>query len=221
MRTKGKKNDAVAADTVRERIIRVARVLIDETGDFDLPMRSLAERASVSLRTPYELFGSKSAIIAEILQRDQAEYGFQLSRPTNRYRGETLFRELAGGIKFMGARQPFYRALFRATQAYSAGPETDTARGIEKEFRLWCEGAGAAGLLRPDVVPQIVAEVLTSIFSAELRHWANSTFDINLAGLRIMFGVAVVVAGLGRRSFAMEMRTKANELQSAIVAYED
>jgi len=52
----------------RERIVRAARELIRETGDAGLSMRALAQRAGVSLTTPYNLFGSKRAIVLGALQ---------------------------------------------------------------------------------------------------------------------------------------------------------
>ena len=47
----------------RHRIVTAARDLIRETGDTGLSMRAIAARANVSLSTPYNLFGSKGAIL--------------------------------------------------------------------------------------------------------------------------------------------------------------
>ena len=47
----------------RRLIISAARDLIRETGNAGLSMRGLAARAGVSLATPYNLFGSKRAIV--------------------------------------------------------------------------------------------------------------------------------------------------------------
>ena len=52
----------------RARIIQAARDLIRDTGDAGLSMRALAARAGVSLATPYNLFGSKRAIVMAVLQ---------------------------------------------------------------------------------------------------------------------------------------------------------
>jgi AcrR family transcriptional regulator len=218
MRAKPRATDV--AESVADRLIRVARDLIDETGGFDLPMRDLAARARVSLRTPYQVFGSKSAIIGEILHRDQEQAGFELLPASDDKLSETLFRQLLRGMEFMGARQPFYRALFKGAQGYSDEDDFDTARGIQKQFTLWCHRASSARLLRRDVAPELVAEVLTNLFAAELRYWANSDFDIRLAGLRITFGIAAVLAGLGTNTFAIEMRSKADEFQAAILKRE-
>jgi AcrR family transcriptional regulator len=211
----------VGGESARDRIIRVARDLINEKGDFDLLMRDLAARARVSMRTPYQYFGSKSAIITEILHLDQAQYRPLLRSAKNDELAETFFENLQIGIEFVRARQPFYRALFRATQAYSGGRETEPARENQRNLTAWCRRASRLGLLEAHVLPEIAAEALTNIVAAEYRYWANSDFDIRLAGLRIGFGYAAILAGLGTESFAKQMREKAAEYQRAIQDYED
>ena len=57
-----------AKDERRRRIITAARDLIRETGDMGLSMRAIAARANVSLSTPYNLFGSKRAIVVAVLE---------------------------------------------------------------------------------------------------------------------------------------------------------
>ena len=54
----------------RRAILDAARTLIleDKTRDFSMP--ELAQKAGVSLVTPYNLFGSKSHILLEIVRED-------------------------------------------------------------------------------------------------------------------------------------------------------
>ena len=66
----GKREQAKAER--RHRIVRAARDLIRETGDTDLSMRMLAQRAKVSLSTPYNLFGSKRAVVLAVLEIGRA-----------------------------------------------------------------------------------------------------------------------------------------------------
>ena len=47
----------------RERILAAAQELIRATGSLGLSMRALALKAEVSLATPYNLFGSKGAVL--------------------------------------------------------------------------------------------------------------------------------------------------------------
>ena len=57
----------------RDRILAAAETILREEGPERLSMRYLAEYAGVSLRTPYNLFGSKTDILAELLTRNSAE----------------------------------------------------------------------------------------------------------------------------------------------------
>jgi len=54
----------------RRAILDAARSLILEGKERDFSMLTLAEKAGVSLVTPYNLFGSKSSILLEIVRED-------------------------------------------------------------------------------------------------------------------------------------------------------
>jgi AcrR family transcriptional regulator len=56
--------------TRRRAILDAARSLILDGNDRDFSMPVLAEKAGVSLVTPYNLFGSKSSILLEIVRED-------------------------------------------------------------------------------------------------------------------------------------------------------
>ena len=64
----------------RKQILAAARDLIGETSETKFSMRALAERAGVSLVTPYNLFGSKQAIMFALLDEDISKFGAQLAR---------------------------------------------------------------------------------------------------------------------------------------------
>jgi AcrR family transcriptional regulator len=57
-------------NTRRRAILDAARSLILEGKERDFSMLTLAEKAGVSLVTPYNLFGSKSSILLEIVRED-------------------------------------------------------------------------------------------------------------------------------------------------------
>src|SRR5579859_718721 len=57
-------------NTRRRAILDAARSLILDGKDRDFSMLTLAEKAGVSLVTPYNLFGSKSSILLEIVRED-------------------------------------------------------------------------------------------------------------------------------------------------------
>jgi AcrR family transcriptional regulator len=200
------------------RVLVAAREIIRETGDFDLPMRTLASRAQVSLRTPYEIFGSKRGVIAAILRDDQAQFRRTVRELQSADALEILFDRVRLGVTWFGTKQPFYRALFRATQGFS-DVEGEPARENLRPFRILTERAMAAGLLRPELDAAIFGEVLTDIFASNMRTWASSDWDIELVYPKIGFGFATALAGVATESSASRMRDRALDYQAEIQAF--
>ena len=73
----GKREQAKAER--RSRIVHAARDLIRETGDTNLSMRMIAKRADVSLATPYNLFGSKHAVVLAVFE-DERDFTERFSK---------------------------------------------------------------------------------------------------------------------------------------------
>ncbi|MGD8829867.1 MAG: TetR/AcrR family transcriptional regulator, partial [Pseudomonadales bacterium] len=67
-----------AKEIRRQRILEAARSLIRETARTRFSMRMLAEKSGVSLVTPYNLFGSKQAIMGTLLDEDIGQFAKQL-----------------------------------------------------------------------------------------------------------------------------------------------
>jgi AcrR family transcriptional regulator len=215
MTTKAKRTEEKA-----DRLVAVARDIIRETGDFDLPMRKLAARAQVSLRTPYEMFGSKSGIIRAILQLDQAAFRERARELKSADWLDNLLDRNHLTVLLYQDNQPFYRALFRATQGYSGGDETEPARETLATFCLLCRRAQAANLIRPEVDSELVGEALTDLFAAEYRNWASSTFDIRLVEFKIGFGFAALLSAVAENPHAERMRGRMAAYQAELRAFE-
>jgi AcrR family transcriptional regulator len=194
------------AEEKKSRMLAVARELIHETGDFDLPMRKLAARAQVSLRTPYEYFGSKAGLIGAILQQEIEIFKELVADRRSTDELEHLLDRVQWGIDFYSKNQPFYRSLFRATQAYSPGHDEEPARESFRSFQVLCNRAYRAGLIRPEVDPLQLGDTLTDIWASNLRTWARDEYDIQLASRKISFGFACVLAGVAREPAAGRMR---------------
>lgn len=212
---------AKRAEDKSDLLVSVAREIIRETGDFDLPMRQLAARAQVSLRTPYELFGSKTGVIRAILKLDQQIFRDLARELTSADWLDNILDRVRLGVIFYAENQPFYRALFRATQAYSGGDETEPARENLRPFRELARRAQATGLIRPEVDTDILGETLTDLFAANFRTWASSTFDISLVEPKVGYGFANVLAAVATDPHAARMQARALTYQTAIQSFVD
>jgi AcrR family transcriptional regulator len=208
-----------AADEKKARILAVARELIHETGEFDLPMRALAARAQVSLRTPYEYFGSKSGLIGAILAQEIEIFKVLVADRQSTDALEHLIDRVKWGIDFYSSNQPFYRSLFRATQAYSPGHDEEPARESSRSFQVLCNRAHRAGLIRPEVDPLQLGDTLTDVWASNLRTWARDEFDMQLASRKISFGFACVLAGVAPEPAAARMRAHITRFREEIDSY--
>jgi len=199
-----------------ELLITIARDLIRTSGDFELSMRELAARAQVSLRTPYLIFGSKPGLISAILRADQAIYLEKLRAMPRGDAFHDLFENLAAGVAFYAQNQPFYRALFRQTYAYLQNAQTEPAREFPERFVRTCQRAIYEGLVDPGADPRWLGETLLDIFSANVRTWAHSDYDVQLVEPRIGFGWAVVLAGVAPGAHADRMHRRMRDFQATL-----
>ncbi|MFT3977866.1 MAG: TetR/AcrR family transcriptional regulator [Sphingomonas bacterium] len=203
------------------KLIREAHEIIRETGTFELPMRQLASRAQVSLRTLYDLFHSKSGVITAILRSDQSRFASLVKQAKSENPIERLFDRVALAMRFYSRDQPFYRALFRATQGFSDTEEMEPAREVLPIYTILCRKAIEAGCIRPEIAPESLAEALTDLFAANLRNWALNDFDIMLAGNRICFGDAIALAGVATDEWLPSIRGRALDFQRSVQALEE
>ncbi|WP_295326340.1 hypothetical protein [uncultured Sphingopyxis sp.] len=200
-------------------MLQAAQAIVRETGNFDLPMRTLAARAQVSLRTPYEVFGSKNGIIRALLKSEQEEFREIVRNYRSIDRLEMFFDRTLLGMEFYAREQPFYRALFRATQAFSGGDETEPAREMLPIYTNMVRRAIEEGFLRNDLDITNIAEILTDLFAANLRNWASSDFDIWLAGQKICFGFSLALAGVATPQWVDRLHLNARAYDKAIQDY--
>lgn len=194
------------------RIIAAAREIIRETGNAELPMRLLAARAKVSMTRPYALFGSKSGVVAAILASDYVVFAAQRAALHSPDVIERHFDSMRLGLNLYASDQPFYRALFRMTWDTAQGG-SDPTRLNHSAFVARMRAASEAGLLRPDVDPELCADVLTDLFSSSVRAWAVLGWDIERLYAKLGYSYAIAFAGAGSAPIAERMHARAAEFQ--------
>jgi AcrR family transcriptional regulator len=67
----------------RQQILAAAEALIRERGTTEFPMLDLSERAGLSPATPYNLFGSKLAILWTLLRQRDERYQMAFTKKTS------------------------------------------------------------------------------------------------------------------------------------------
>jgi len=198
-------------------IVASARALMRESDDMAFSMRTLAERAGVSIATPYNLFGSKQAILLAVLDADLAGYEAALGR-LHADEIEVLFQGVSLMTSLLAGEPVFYRNVLSAVSR-DGGPEFRFMVNGPR-YILWkklLRQATDAGLLRSDVDPDAFAITLSQQVAANLLEWAYGGLGVDELEARIHYGLALVLLAVAtpcsRPQVEEHMRTAERTLQ--------
>lgn len=199
------------AKTRRRRdILDAARALMRDPGDLGFSMRSLAERAGVSIATPYNLFGSKQAVLVGLLDADLRAYEHALGELRADAIG-VLFDAVALMTELLRKEPEFYRNVLAAVSR-DGGPELRHMVSGPR-YALWKRLLGQAteaGLLDPTVDPDAFAVTVTQLMFASVLEWAQGTLDVDEMDARIRYGLALTLLAIAtptsRDQLAQRMR---------------
>ena len=184
-----------AKEERRQQIIRAARELIRETNTTGLSMRELARRAGVSLATPYNLFGSKSAIVLAVMQ-DVREYRERFfSRPFADPIAR-IFDAVDLAVEFYLSDPDFYKILWR--EIFSASGDVRTAIYNPQRDVFWLsliEDAVAAGAVAPSVDPNLLLHQLDHQFRSVMLDWVTGDLAPEALAPTIWLGYALMLLG--------------------------
>jgi AcrR family transcriptional regulator len=178
----------------RRAIIEAAYRIISAEGEDGLTMRRLAVQAGVSPTTPYNLFGSKEAIIRAVFDED---FMINLKSAARREPGESPFARLFTiiDISFEAFRRRpvFYKALFRTL----LGARESEVRSSEwlraSVINALVAEAIEDGYLAPDF-GELVAVTVARIFRAAVLEWVTGELTVTKARREVGLGVALFLA---------------------------
>ena len=185
-----------AKEERRRRIITAARDLIRETGDTGLSMRAIAARAQVSLSTPYNLFGSKRAIVVAVLE-DIREFHERFERLRITSPVERIFQALRLSIAFYVEDPDFYRTLWTGVFDMS-GKEVRQALARPERDAFWqalVDGAVAEGVLLPMIDTAELLRDLDRTFGAVMLNWVLGAIAVEELQAAAGYGYALTLRG--------------------------
>jgi len=202
----------------RRRIIRAAHDLIRETGETGLSMRALAARAGVSLATPYNLFGSKRAILLAVLDdiRDFLDRFSQL-------RSTDPVERLFGGVDICVDIYIDDPAFYRTIWAALFDPSDDFRSQIfnSKRASFWIglvQELVKAGVISPDVNAKLLFGALDRSFSAAVLDWVTGDLTPAQLGPAIRYSYALILKGAASPDWRGPLDQRIQESQAAILA---
>jgi len=193
-----------AKERRRTQILQAARTLIRETGETGLSMRPLADRAGVSVSTTYNLFGSKQAVLAALLDHDIADYQNRLQNQDGDAL-ERLFAAVKLGSSLFGSEPDYWRAVLAAV--YGAGAEYRIIfRGPRRAFwRGLVDDAIAAGFITRDLRSETFATNLVFTYFAAIMEWVSGEMSLQELEERVQFGFALSLRAVAQPSAATRL----------------
>ena len=185
-----------AKEERRRRIVTAARDLIRETGDAGVSMRAIADRADVSLSTPYNLFGSKRAIVLAVLE-DIREFGERFARMRSAHAVERIFQVLSMSIRYYVDDPDFYRALWTGVFDLG-GRELRSALLLPERDAFWLSllaAAGGEGALSAEIEPAMLLRSLDLTYASVMLNWVVGALTTDELEAVAGYGYALTLRG--------------------------
>jgi AcrR family transcriptional regulator len=206
----------------RARILTAARDLIRETGDTELSMRTLAARAGVSLATPYNLFGSKRAVMLAVLE-DERDFAERFERLDASDSIGRIFAAHDLAFSYYAADPDFYRTLWRALLDSSGGDVTGLAspERLEQTRAAWMRLLGAAvhdGYLDADIPLAAVERTLSQQASGALLFWTMGGLPTARLAPSVGLGYAMLLHGAATAAGVPLLRREVDRYRDRLVA---
>ncbi|HEX7760382.1 MAG TPA: TetR/AcrR family transcriptional regulator [Caulobacteraceae bacterium] len=201
----------------RRRITGAARDLIRETGDTGLSMRAIAARAQVSLSTPYNLFGSKRAIVLAVLE-DIREFHERFSRLHPVSAIDRLFQAVSISTSYYAEDQAFYRTLWTALLD-TGGKDDRTALLTPQREAFWRSLVSEAvreGALIPEIDVDLMTRNLDLTFGAVMLSWVFGGVRAEELEPTIAYGYALALGGAATEAWRPRLAKKIAEYQKTL-----
>ncbi len=167
-----------AKEEKRARIRRAAAHIIRSEGMEKLTMRRLAEQAGVSLRTPYNLIGSKTDVLIALLE----EAGFDPITALAATDGSLMVERLLAALRqveaFFDADESFYQEVFWGVMTTDQpGVRESGIERVVETCQLMMEQAKAQAELLGDTDTQELGRHLAIQLLSVLGMWAAGFFS--------------------------------------------
>jgi len=181
----------------RRRLVKAASELIEERDDGSFSMPELAKRAGLSLATPYNLFGSKAAVLAQVFERlvrgfHRDEAWMEGLPATGRILG--VIDRLVSAYEKQGR---LFRNLWKALYGLDLAEHRQLNTLLSNEIvRPLVASLVADGLIPPLAPPVVVETTLGRLFEANFELWAAQDWSPAQLRTQLRASFALVFLGL-------------------------
>ncbi len=200
----------------REAIINAALRLMYARGDSGFSMRALADAAGVSIATPYNLFGSKQAIMLAVLDTGMAHYGERLAK-LHADELEIFFEAVSLATELYAEAPKFHQAVLFS--AYGDGGRDYRAVFGDPRFLFWKDlvtRAREAGFLHAEIDPSALALALSQQFFICILEWAYGEIELDELEQRVHYTFALLLNGAATASGGARLKPRISALQQRL-----
>lgn len=183
-------------EELRRKIVAGARALLSETESAEFSMRALATKADVAHMTPYNLFGSKQAVLLAVLDADMAEFEAAVQARHSVDPLVEVFEIVALCAEFWFSEPLFYKTLYRELLDLKGAPQQPPATPLRDEFwRRLTRTLKQRGHLHAFVAEEPLAVNLRRIALQAISVWIAR--DLSQREVEAELGYSVSLALLG------------------------
>jgi AcrR family transcriptional regulator len=184
-------------NTRRRAILDAARSLILEGKDRDFSMLTLAEKAGVSLVTPYNLFGSKSSILLEIVREDIFMRIADIESLASDSLAEWVAALSATLAEVYYRNRHFYRRMIvTLVQQQNADSQREALAFSYRTFENALSGLRERGTLPATVPAAVLARQFAHSVSGSLQQRLMQRGNEELLRREIELGLLFLLAGV-------------------------
>lgn len=181
----------------KQRLVRAASELIAERDEGAFSMQELAERAGMSLATPYNLFGSKAAILYEVFEAQIRDF----NRDNSWLDGKPAVERIMGVVERLVSaysRKPhFFRNLWKAIYSVAASEHQQLAQPASGNLLdPLVKGLIADRMIQANVPAIAIETTLARIFDSSFEQWASQGWSVDRLRSQLRSSFALTFLGL-------------------------
>ncbi len=204
--TSGRRHQA--KEERRDRIIEAGRQILFEDGEQGLSMTRLAERSGVSAGTPYNLFGSKKAILEKIAEDEFVRF-HQHIEESEASPLDKIFLIIEWATELNKENPDYTKQLSIATQQAGANIQQ-----LLKSQHVWHPVASILQELKQDgdlileVDPTALSTIMCHIYSSSLSSFVQGETTIEEFAADCGYGFAVLLVGVCNDRIKLHLRER-------------
>ena len=205
-------------EELRQRIVAAARDLLSETESIEFSMRALAAKAEVGHVTPYNIFGSKQAVLLAVLDADMVEFEHAVRSGQTADPLTEIFEVVRLCAEFWFSEPVFYKTLYRELLDQKGGAKHAFATPLREEFwRRLTHALVQHGHLQGFVAEEPLAMSLRRIALQAIRGWIARDLSKKQVEAELGYNLSLAILGIAVPESSVRIKEKLLDYQAILV----